>query len=138
MELGRNGVDASEFRRRLRGSIASDFGQTDHFGKLRYKIQGRTYRIYVEIGKVLKPTDFDESTTGGRTVGGVVLPNEGGSIKSIIPLNDFCPLEETEIVPYFAPEKGDLALYASGSLGDHYFDENGNDLSKNIDYKLIA
>lgn len=102
------------------------------------RFKGGHTEYTLEIGKVLKPTDFDESTTGGRTVGGVVLPNEDGSIKSIIPLNDFCPLEETEIVPYFAPEKGDLALYASGSLGDHYFDENGNDLSKNIDYKLSA
>ncbi len=101
------------------------------------RFKGGHTEYTLEIGKVLKPTDFDESTTGGRTVGGVVLPNEDGSIKSIIPLNDFCPLEETEIVPYFAPEKGDLALYASGSRRP-YFDENGNDLSKNIDYKLSA
>lgn len=64
--------------------------------------------------------------------------NEDGTVKSYTLLKDFIPLEDAEIIPYLAPDKGELALYGTGSLGDWYFDEEGNDISKNPDYKLTG
>lgn len=102
------------------------------------RFKGGQSEFKLEIGKPLKESDFDESTTGGHKVGGVVTLNEDGTVKSYTLLKDFIPLEDAEIIPYLAPDKGDLALFGNSRIGDWYFDEEGNDISKNPDYQLTG
>ena len=100
------------------------------------RFKGGLTSITLPVGKLLKTEDFEESTLGGKTVEGVAALDADGKIKDFQKLQDFVPLEAVTVLPYFAPEHGDAYILGSNRVGDYYYDENGNDLEVNSEYKI--
>ena len=84
--------------------------------------------ITLPLGGVLKETDFDESTLGGHKIGGVAYLGEEGKIGGYNALADFAPMENVTVLPYYAPENGDLFIYGSNKVGDYFYDDAGKEL----------
>lgn len=64
--------------------------------------------------------------------------DETGAITSFVKLEDFLSVVPVTVIPYFAAENGEFVTYGSNKIGDYYYDENGNDVSKNTDYQLVS
>ncbi len=81
------------------------------------------------IGTMLRQSDFDASTLGGRTVGGVgVYGKDNAQITAFTPLSEFSPSSPTTIAPYFAAEHGTMYPFGDNAVGDYYYDAAGNEL----------
>lgn len=86
---------------------------------------------------MLKQSDFDESTLGGKTIGGVAVYNtEENKISGYIKLENFVPLEATAILPYFEPEKGEPFVFGSNKIGDYFYGADGADYSELDEYRV--
>lgn len=103
-------------------------------------VGGATTKV-LDLGSVLKESDFDESTLNGHKVGGVGFLGESGNISGFLSLGEFAPMEDTTVLPYFAPENGDPYIFGSNEVGDWYFDSTGTDLTDiaplTTEYKLV-
>lgn len=102
------------------------------------RFKGGATTLTVTAGNYVKPSDFDESTLDGHTVEGFAVTDETGAITSFVKLEDFISVVPVTIIPYFAAENGEFVTYGSNKIGDYYYDENGNDVSKNTDYQLVS
>lgn len=102
------------------------------------RFKGGENKITVTVGKTVKNSDFDETTLGGRTVEGFAVLNESGEVSHYISLDNFSSSAPVTVIPYFAPERGEILTFASNKLADYYYDENGTDLSSNTDYQLTS
>lgn len=100
------------------------------------RFTGGATTITLEIGAYLTAKDFDSSTLGGHSVGGVAIMGEGDVISALIDIDEFAPMENLTIIPYWAAEHGEYYAFGSQSLPDYYYDGEGNDLSKNQSYAL--
>lgn len=103
---------------------------------VRFKGGAKTFTL--TAGSYVKPSDFDETTLGGRTVEGFAVLGEGGDVTSFVSLDAFSSITPVTVIPYFASENGDFVTYGSNKIGDYYYNENGDDVSKNTDYQLVA
>ena len=102
------------------------------------RFKGGATKLTVTAGNYVKPSDFDESTLDGHTVEGFAVTDETGAITSFVKLEDFLSVVPVTVIPYFAAENGEFVTYGSNKIGDYYYDENGNDVSKNTDYQLVS
>lgn len=102
------------------------------------RFKGGATKLTVTAGNYVKPSDFDESMLDGHTVEGFAVTDETGAITSFVKLEDFLSVVPVTVIPYFAAENGEFVTYGSNKIGDYYYDENGNDVSKNTDYQLVS
>lgn len=104
---------------------------------VRFKGGESTFKL--PVGSYLKPTDFDESTTGGNDVCGILTLDENNEVvtDSFKQLSEFEPAAETVIVPCFAHKNSDYIGFGTNKIGDYVVNENGVDLTiKTIGYAL--
>lgn len=104
---------------------------------VRFKGGESTFKL--PVGSYLKPTDFDESTTGGNDVCGILTLGENNEVvtDSFKQLSEFEPAAETVIVPCFAHKNSDYIGFGTNKIGDYVVNENGVDLTiKTIGYAL--
>lgn len=92
--------------------------------------------LELDLGAYLTEADFDTSTLGGHQVGGVGVLGENEEISVFIGLDEFAPMDNMTIIPYWKAEKGTSYLFGSNNLPDYYYDAEGNDLSENQDYAM--
>lgn len=103
------------------------------------KFKGGENNFSLTIGEKIKPSDFDEATLGGHKVEGFAILDEDGAIDSFISLNDYVAAgAAVTVLPYFAPEKGESALFGSKKIGDYYFAADGTDLDDNTEYAIAS
>lgn len=104
---------------------------------VRFKGGESTFKL--PVGSYLKPTDFDESTTGGNDVCGIFTLDENNEVvtDSFKQLSEFEPAAETVIVPCFSHKNSDYIGFGTNKIGDYVVNENGVDLTINtIGYAL--
>ncbi len=104
---------------------------------VRFKGGESTFKL--PVGSYLKPTDFDESTTGGNDVCGIFTLDENNEVvtDSFKQLSEFEPAAETVIMPCFAHKNSDYIGFGTNKIGDYVVNENGVDLTINtIGYAL--
>lgn len=104
---------------------------------VRFKGGESTFKL--PVGSYLKPTDFDESTTGGNDVCGIFTLDENNEVvtDSFKQLSEFEPAAETVIMPCFAHKNSDYIGFGTNKIGDYVVNENGVDLTiKTIGYAL--
>ena len=92
------------------------------------RFAGGSTTMTLPVGQLLKQEDFDASTLGGHTVGGLGILGEEGEIRSFRSLASFSAQEPLTVLPYFAPENGDAYEFGSNRVGDYYYDGEGNGL----------
>ncbi len=104
---------------------------------VRFKGGESTFKL--PVGSYLKPTDFDESTTGGNDVCGIFTLDENNQVvtNSFKQLSEFEPAAETVIMPCFSHKNSDYIGFGTNKIGDYVVNENGVDLTINtIGYAL--
>lgn len=101
---------------------------------VKFKDGSKSKRFSVE--HLLSAEDFDESTFEGRTLHGLAVLNEESKISSFVELKSFTADGNVTVLPYFAPEHGDICVIGSNRVGDYYYDGDGADLSENSEYKI--
>ena len=99
------------------------------------RFAGGKTEMTLPVGQLLKQSDFDESTLGGHTVGGLGVLDEEGAIASFRPLSSFYAEAPLTVLPYWAPENGDSYEFGSKEVGDYFYDADGNDLTDTVELK---
>lgn len=100
------------------------------------RFAGGATTLELDLGAYLTEADFDASTLGGHQVGGVGILGESKEISTFVGLDEFAPMDDMTILPYWKAEKGDSYIFGSNKLPDYYYDADGNDLSENPEYAM--